>query len=57
MSIRRPPVFVECPRCESVDATLTHEGVSTETFFCPRCQHLWDAAPRERAVVPSVVRP
>jgi transposase-like protein len=56
MSVRRPPVFVECPRCASANATLTQEGISADTFFCPQCQHLWNMAPRERMVVDVVVR-
>jgi len=40
----RAPVFdVECPECRFPKAILTDEH--PWCYFCPECEHVWDATP------------
>jgi hypothetical protein len=46
-------IHVTCPKCLWAKAVLTHvEPPRTESFFCPRCQHMW----RERGA-PHAIKP
>jgi len=34
-------LYVMCPVCHSPHALVTIERTSTQSCFCPGCQHLW----------------
>jgi hypothetical protein len=38
-----PRLYIDCPRCGSATALVSHERHDSQTCFCPGCRHLWQS--------------